>query len=1766
MKKNRLISCGTMLILAAALILPAPIAEDTYGAETYQSSAIPYAPDLKVSTEPAYPYAWDDEEHLTEVFFKDHLPGLKNQGSNKQGLSFSYATTALLGVGMMRRASVSKSAASSYGETELLTAVFGVGYESVSDQLQGTVSQAAQALQKWKPVGFPRLLDAYEYDYGAADGKGRTKYWIRNYGGVAAVIEDFDPSEGNRGRYSAEHFSYASEASAGAGYLPEQTVVLVGYDDDYPKENFVSAPSENGAWLVRNSMGTTEEFGLGTYFWLSYEDPGLEDRVMAFAPDCSDGGQSTGHATRNTYQTTDASENRMRPESGCRAANVFTASGPELLEAVSFFYDPEAFPVGEERDTGTGDSTAASAEITIRGTVGGVPSDNAGDVIITLEKQTLYGGGLYTVPVPGECVLESGKQYAVEVKLDKGSVALEAGNTSYTAERRSDGVTEIENTKTYENPLQPAVTIYEGESFFNAGGAWQDVSKTSTGKEQEELFWDGNEWVDAADYFAANPDKPKNGTYLVNGFTYGNFHIHALTSGGNGGLRDLSAGSMYLKNPGEVCYFTGLPLCPEMEVRFGNSTLVKNRDYRLVYGENLDAGEAFAYAVGMGSYLGTLRTPFTIKAVDLSGEGGAAPAKVTLNPEDAGSCTYDQKPQKPGVKEVTISLNGREETVSSAYVLAEYENNINAGTETAKAHVSAKPSTRNYINSSADTAFSIAPLELNDTNTLVLLTESQFPYTGNPIEPSFTVTVQIDGVETVLENGRDYDYTYNNNTEIGNNAFLTITGKGNYTGTVLKYFAIVYGGITIENVTLNPSSFSYNRKVQRPEVIVTVGGRTLRQGSEYVVEWPDMDYINVGTKNVRVISVPSGNGVVDLTYEIKQRDLSLTPKGEIVVIPGSPLDRNDFRYTGEAIEPSEFTVLWDGKTLVEGEDYTVSWQNNTNIGNTAKVIVQGIGNFTGTLSQSFSIFPAELSEFIVSVDPVGYIEDGYPVDPDLRKDGSGIIVKSPEGKVLTRGTDYVVELSDNLRPGEATVTITGRGNYTGTGTAHFQVLPKNGGTSSGNEDPEGGSDSGIGPDPGEKPEDAGFSQVFVAGLTLNVTDSNLTFVGGEKQKVTTSFSGRYKKYVVVEGKKNATVSRKGVLKAQKAGYTVVVGFERKKKKWVPAEAVQFRVDIPSFAAKTVYARKTGEPMNMAFFLDSIKVPSKWTVSDKATAKIVKKTGELIFKKAGEVKVTAWFGKKAAYSVNAVLKGERNPERNTAISVSGEGTSDTETDGMEEEAAPALSAQGHKLVPTGYSYLDPKYNDPYYIQVVVLAGDPRYPDAHKYCGKSIRPDVAVRLINTPDYRDERALQEGIEYEIFSYENDVDACTVVDYDKNGDPIFSKSNPPKVTVKVWFNDGSVGLFSQYYEIQPFLMTDVVVSPKKFVVAMDNEIQKPVPMVTATMYMYDSHGTYVKTTRNLSEGIDFEVEYVDKGHTVSWPNVIRNKGIYSIHLKGINNYGDVNKECQVQIVDPTYGAEDLSRAQIIFTNKTGVYTYDPLYGVIPDIEVKLGGKTLTEDKDYYLQYSRYTAAGTAQLTISAVGGSRYTGISSAIYTVKPLNLKNCRIRGIEKQTWRENVNGVICPDLYVTYGAQALAEGSDYTVQYVNNAKVGKATVTLKAVGPNYVGVVTKNYKITRKKLKLQEADLNVQSIKNDGTVLVYADPFEIDVPLLTTPPDVTSIIDRSTGTTLVRNKDYTLTLRDSLQSYRDPTFKQKNPPTMIIKGIGNYKFKFIIHFLVH
>ena len=99
---------------------------------------------------------------------------------------------------------------------------------------------------------------------------------------------------------------------------------------------------------------------------------------------------------------------------------------------------------------------------------------------------------------------------------------------------------------------------------------------------------------------------------------------------------------------------------------------------------------------------------------------------------------------------------------------------------------------------------------------------------------------------------------------------------------------------------------------------------------------------------------------------------------------------------------------------------------------TATAIVTGKGLFSGTAKASFAIAKADISKAKVALAKKSLKYTGKALKPKVKS------VKL-NGRKLKAGTDYAVKYKSNKKPGKATVTVTGKGNYAGTAKARFTI-------------------------------------------------------------------------------------------------------------------------------------------------------------------------------------------------------------------------------------------------------------------------------------------------------------------------------------------------------------------------------------------------------------------------------------------------------------------------------------------------------------------------------------------------------------------------------------------------------------------------------------------------------------------------------------------------------------------------------------------------------
>ena len=213
---------------------------------------------------------------------------------------------------------------------------------------------------------------------------------------------------------------------------------------------------------------------------------------------------------------------------------------------------------------------------------------------------------------------------------------------------------------------------------------------------------------------------------------------------------------------------------------------------------------------------------------------------------------------------------------------------------------------------------------------------------------------------------------------------------------------------------------TYTGSEIRPQVTIKDGTKTLTQDIDYTVTYSNN--INVGQARVTIIGIGEYEGTVVKTFNIKEKSrINIST----LIIENIP----DQIYTGIKITP-DVTIKDETKTLTKGEDYSLTYSNNINVG-TAQITVEGIGNYEGTKNISFNIIPKDISETNISDIP-DQIYTGEEIKPN-------VVIYNGSAK-LVENQDYILEYTNNVEGEIATISIRGRENFTGVATKSFKII------------------------------------------------------------------------------------------------------------------------------------------------------------------------------------------------------------------------------------------------------------------------------------------------------------------------------------------------------------------------------------------------------------------------------------------------------------------------------------------------------------------------------------------------------------------------------------------------------------------------------------------------------------------------------------------------------------------------------------------------------
>lgn len=458
---------------------------------------------------------------------------------------------------------------------------------------------------------------------------------------------------------------------------------------------------------------------------------------------------------------------------------------------------------------------------------------------------------------------------------------------------------------------------------------------------------------------------------------------------------------------------------------------LKEADYDISYKDNINVGTASITIDGKGNYTGTYTESFTINAKDLSEaevvivpiedqkyEGLAVTPAPVVNYE-FGDGTYTLIPEK----DYTVS----------------YQNNRGPGTATVTVTACAGGNFTGSKSAEFQIGKSITEEGLFEISCPALTDGTRFIYNGSEHKPEVTVTGIQGSTTRPMEEGKDYEVSYENNLHAGK-AKITVKGKGIYTGTWEQNFTIEPRNLmddaivlAVEGVTDGSYQAAYTGKPVEPAVTLTYNGQPI-DVTMYTISY-GANNTNRGIVTLRATAKDGTDftGTRDTMFEIGQASIG----------NGGYVPNSGFRIG--AIEPQPLVdgvatpvpkLYYNGTTLVHGTDYICTYENNDKTGTNAVVILTGRGNYTGSVKKKFEICGNIADATITVPDELWFKDYINSSDTNIAFDATNItfddqVEVSMNGTALVKDTDYTITYADNTWVGNASVIIKGKGSWAG---------------------------------------------------------------------------------------------------------------------------------------------------------------------------------------------------------------------------------------------------------------------------------------------------------------------------------------------------------------------------------------------------------------------------------------------------------------------------------------------------------------------------------------------------------------------------------------------------------------------------------------------------------------------------------------------------------------------------------------------------------------
>ena len=408
--------------------------------------------------------------------------------------------------------------------------------------------------------------------------------------------------------------------------------------------------------------------------------------------------------------------------------------------------------------------------------------------------------------------------------------------------------------------------------------------------------------------------------------------------------------------------------------------------------------------------------------------------------------TYNGTAQKPTV----VVKDGANVILASEYSVS-YADNINAGTAT----VTITDVAGGNYNVNGSTTFTINKGTYSGkvSKTINIIKNRNTAQTGTLMAADFFPEKSVpEGAVISNDNGSFNSDVVNQLTLDRDAGKISYTSAVNITSTTDQTCTVTissdnYHDITAtlifhltDKETVTISGLTYTGKTYDGKAMKPVG--TLQvSGDKVPVSELEVTYTGIGDTTYNGTDAPTDAGTYQVTYKVREDNdnyigektytFTISPKSVTKDMIGDIAAQT---YTGSDIKP-ELVVKDGGVALISGKDFDFSYDKNINASeNTATVTINGKGNYTGTASRTFTISPKDIKGAVITLqaDSLGYTGLMQEVQ----------ITSVSLDQVTLTANDYdIVNNSNEQINADASITLTiaGKGNYTGTATTTWKI-------------------------------------------------------------------------------------------------------------------------------------------------------------------------------------------------------------------------------------------------------------------------------------------------------------------------------------------------------------------------------------------------------------------------------------------------------------------------------------------------------------------------------------------------------------------------------------------------------------------------------------------------------------------------------------------------------------------------------------------------------